>query len=181
MTHPLVEQLRFARAEWRRGLRGVSEADGARRLEPMNSIGWIVAHLAWHEQRYWLTRLAGETPQPVLNEVAPSGGPATTPSLKAMLKAWSIVTAAADPHLDALDESALQERLPGAPPRLMGNALLRVTYHYWFHTGEILAIRQLMGHPNRPEYVGNIDERAPYRAAADPGPEAPGTASRKGR
>ena len=27
MTHPLVEQLRFARYEWRRGLRGVPEAD----------------------------------------------------------------------------------------------------------------------------------------------------------
>jgi hypothetical protein len=28
MTHPLVEQLRFARSEWRRALRGIPEADG---------------------------------------------------------------------------------------------------------------------------------------------------------
>jgi hypothetical protein len=168
VTHPLVEQLRFARSEWRRGLRGVPEADGSRRLEPMNSISWIVAHMAWHEQRYWLTRLAGVTPQPILNEVAASGGPATTPSLTAMLKAWKTVTTTADPHLDALDETSMQVSLPGSPPRLMGNALLRVTYHYWFHTGEILAIRQLLEHPNRPEYVGNIDERAPYRGLASP-------------
>jgi hypothetical protein len=167
MTHPLVDQLRFARAEWRRGLRGVSEPDGLRRLEPMNSIGWIVGHMAWHEQRYWLTRLAGETPEPILNEVAASGGPMTTPSLKDMLRAWKVVTTTADPHLDALEEAGMQVSLPGSPPRLMGNALLRVTYHYWFHTGEILAIRQLMDHPNRPEYVGNIDERAPYRLVAD--------------
>jgi hypothetical protein len=163
MTHPLVEQLRFARAEWRRGLRGVPEADGLKRFEPMNSIGWIVGHMAWHEQRYFLTRLVGETPEPILNEVAASGGPTTTPSLKAMLKAWASVTAAADPRLDALDEAAMLARLPGSPARQMGTAILRVTYHYWFHTGEILAIRQLLDHPHRPEYVGDIDRRAPYR------------------
>jgi hypothetical protein len=163
MTHPLVEQLRFARYEWRRGLRGVPEADGLRRFEPMNSIGWIVGHMAWHEQRYWLTRLAGETPEPILNEVAASGGPMTTPSLKAMLKAWAHVTSAADPHLDALDEAAMLGGLTGSPPRQTGTAILRVTYHYWFHTGEILAIRQLLDHPHRPEYVGDIDGRAPYR------------------
>ncbi|MCI0582245.1 MAG: DinB family protein [Chloroflexi bacterium] len=163
MTHPLVEQLRFARHEWRRGLRGVPEADGRRRLEPMNSIGWIVAHMAWHEQRYWLTRMAGETLEPTLNELAASGGPATTPSLRAMLKAWNAVTAASDPRLDALDETAMLTHLPGSPPRQLGTAILRVTYHYWFHTGEILAIRQLVGHPHRPEYVGDLDGRAPYR------------------
>jgi hypothetical protein len=164
MTHPLVEQLRFARSEWQRGLRGVPEADGFRRFEPMNSIGWIVAHMAWHEQRYWLTRLAGDTPVPILNEVAANGGPATTPSLKAMRKAWSTVTAAADPHLDALDETAMQRSLPGSPPRAYGNAIHRVTYHDWFHTGEILAIRQLFDHQRRPEFVGNIDDQAPYRS-----------------
>ena len=165
MTHPLVEQLRFARSEWQRGLRGVPEADGLRRFEPMNSIGWIVAHMAWHEQRYWLTRLTGETPAPILNQVAPNGGPATTPSLKAMRKAWATVTTAADPYLDALDEAAMQRDLPGSPPRTYGNAILRVTYHYWFHTGEIHAIRQLLDHRRRPEFVGNIDDQAPYRPA----------------
>ena len=62
-THPLVEQLRVTRSEFRRGLRGTPEADGRRRLEPMNSIGWIVAHMAWHEQRYWLTRAQELTPR----------------------------------------------------------------------------------------------------------------------
>ena len=75
-TLPLVEQLRFTRSEFRRGLRGTPEADAVRRLEPMNSIGWIVAHMAWHEQRYWLTRGLGETPRPELNEIAANGGPA---------------------------------------------------------------------------------------------------------
>jgi hypothetical protein len=144
----------------------VPEVDGFRRFEPMNSIGWIVGHMAWHEQRYWLTRLAGRTPEPILNEVAANGGPATTPSLAAMLAAWKRVTAAADAELDAFDEPAMLVRLPGSPPRQVGTAILRVTYHHWFHTGEILAIRQLLDHPNRPEYVGDIDRRAPYRGTS---------------
>ncbi|MBI2763456.1 MAG: DinB family protein [Chloroflexi bacterium] len=164
MTHPLVEQLRFARSEFSRGLRGVPEADGYRRLEPMNSIGWIVAHMAWHEQRYWLTRLAGTTPVPSVNEIAPNGGPATTPSLRAMLGAWKAITTAADPHLDRLDEQTMSGSLPGLPPRNTGSAVLRVTYHYWFHTGELMAIRQLLHHPRRPDFVGDIDAQAPYRA-----------------
>jgi hypothetical protein len=36
-------------------------------------------------------------------------------------------------------------------------------YHYWFHIGEILAIRQILGHPALPEFVGNIESRATYR------------------
>ena len=162
---PLVVQLRFTRSEFRRGVRGTPEADGARRLEPMNSIGWIVAHMAWHEQRYWLTRRLEQTPRPELNEIAANGGPATTPSLKAMIEAWGAVTAAADPWLDGLGDIDLTAALPGAGPRrTIGSALQRVTYHYWFHTGEILAIRQVLGHRRLPEFVGNIDDEAPYRA-----------------
>jgi hypothetical protein len=165
---PIVEQLRFTRSEWSRALRGIPEADGVKRFQPLNSISWIVGHLAWHEQRYWLTRLVDATPVPALNELVASGGPATTPPLADMVKAWKKITKAADPHLDGLRPADLQRSLPGSPPRLIGNALRRVTYHYWFHIGEILAIRQLLDHPNRPEFVGNIDDRAPYR----PEPEA---------
>ena len=167
MPHPLVDQLRFTRAEWLRALKGVPEADGTRRIQPMNSIGWIVGHLAWHEQRYWLTRLAGETPVPVLNELVASGGPPTTPPLRDMLRAWKMITKAADPHLDRLATADLVGRLPGSPARQVGNAIRRVTYHYWFHIGEILAIRQLLDHPRRPEFVGNIDDRAPYRPESE--------------
>lgn len=164
MTHPLVEQLRFARSEWRRALRGVPEADGLRRFEPLNSIGWIVAHLAWHEQRYWLTRLSGITPEPIVDEVAAYGRPANTPSLRAMRRAWNHVIAEADPRLDSLTEADMTMSLPGSPTRLIGNAIFRVTYHYWFHIGEIVAIRQLLDHPNRPEFVGDLEARAPYRS-----------------
>ena len=164
--HPLVEQLRFTRSEFKRGLRGTPAPDGARRLEPMNSIGWIVAHMSWQEQRYFLTRAQGSTPLPELNEIAPNGGPATTPPLRAMLRAWSEVTAASDAWLAKLDDAALLGPLDGpGPRRTVGSAIQRVTYHYWFHTGEILAIRQVLGHRRLPEFVGNIDDEAPYRTA----------------
>lgn len=163
MAHPLVDQLRFARRELLRAVDGVSEADGARRFGPMNSIGWIVAHLGWQEQRYWLTRLAGETPQPTLEAVAPNGGPPTTPSLAEMLSAWRAVTSAADPALDDFDEAALARSLPGMPPRGIGSSLHRIIDHYWFHIGEISAVRQLLEDPDRPEFPGNVDAEAPYR------------------
>jgi hypothetical protein len=163
-VHPLVEQLRFTREEWLRALRGVPEEDGFRRLEPINSIGWIVGHLAWQEQRYFVARAQGHLPLPILDEVAASGGPPSTPSLKEMLADWKVVTAEADVWLDSLTTVGLLKPLP--PPgnsRTAGDAIRRTTYHYWFHIGEILAIRQLLGHPHRPEYVGNIEKRAPYR------------------
>ncbi|MFN2484803.1 MAG: DinB family protein [Candidatus Limnocylindria bacterium] len=127
--HPLVEQLRFTRGEWLRGLRGVKEEEALRRIQPMNSIGWIVGHLAWQEQRYWLTRARGEMPLPELNRTVRSGGPATTPALSEMLAAWRAVTAAVDPWLDGLTTEALLDGLPGTPPRSIGDSLRRVTYH----------------------------------------------------
>jgi hypothetical protein len=38
-----------------------------------------------------------------------------------------------------------------------------MTFHYWFHIGEILAIRQMLGQGRLPEYVGNLEAKAPYR------------------
>jgi DinB family protein len=165
-AHPLVEQLRFTRSEFRRGLRGTPAPDALRRVEPMNSIGWIVAHMSWHEQRSFLTRAQGLTPRPELNEIAPNGGPATTPPLGRMLRTWTEVTSAGDAWLATLDGEAMLGPLGGpGPRRTIGSAIQRVIYHYWFHTGEILAIRQVLGHPRLPEFVGNIDDEAPYRTA----------------
>jgi DinB family protein len=166
MAHPLVDQLRFTRSEWLRGLEGVPEADGIVRLEPMNSISWIVYHMAWHEQLNFLTRLQGQTPVPEAIELAATGGPASTPPLADALAAWHTITRAGDAALDRLDTAAMESSMPDAPtPRTIGSTLLRVTYHYWSHIGEISAIRQMLGHDSPPEFVGAIDTEAPYRSA----------------
>jgi hypothetical protein len=167
MAHPLVDQLRFTRSEWLRALDGIPEADGAQRLQPMNSIGWIVSHLAWHEQLSFLTRLAGVTPVPAANEHGVSGEPASTPPLSRAMETWRAVVAAADPALEQLDTAALEAWLPRTrqpQTRIVGSAVQRVTYHYWVHIGEIISIRQILGHTDVPEFVGDIDGEAPYRA-----------------
>lgn len=74
---------------------------------------------------------------------------------------------AADPWLEALTTEKLLEQvvIEGQPrPYIFGSLLPRVIYHYWYHTGENLAIRQMLGHVDLPEFVGDIDHEAPYQA-----------------
>jgi hypothetical protein len=166
MTHPLVLQLHFARSEFARGLSGVSEDEAARRFMPMNSISWIVGHLAWQEQRNWLTRAQSRTPLPQLNELVAYGRPATTPSLTEMWQSWQTVVAAADSYLDALTTETLQQpMLYNGQPSIyaIGTVLQRHIYHYWYHLGECMALRQLLGHDALPEFVGDIHHHAPFQ------------------
>ncbi len=166
MTHPLIDQFRFTRREWLRGLESIPEEDAKRHFGPMNCISWNVGHLAWHEQRYWLQHAQGRVLFPVLNELYAYQAPMSTPSLEEMLAMWHQVTHAADPYLDSLTTEQLQTELlrEGKPVgQTVGSALRRVTYHYWYHIGEIQAIRQMLGQTNLPESVGDIEIEAPYR------------------
>lgn len=166
MAHPLIDQFRFTRSEWLHGLQGVSEQDAAHHFAPMNCISWMVGHLAWQEHRYWLDRAQGKVLFPQLNDMYAGGAPMSTPSFEEMLGIWRAVTSAADPFLDTLTTGGLCEELlrEGQPiGQSVGSALRRNTYHYWYHLGEILAIRQMLGHKDLPEYVGEIELEAPYR------------------
>lgn len=163
--HPLVTQLRFARSELRRCLEGVSGEDARHRFEPMNCISWIVGHLADQEQFYWSIWAQGKTVVPGLNEKVGFGRPPSTPPLEEMWAAWRAITDAADAFLDTLTIENLGTYLDwrGKPVReSVGTLLLRNTYHYWFHCGEAHAIRQMLGHTDLPQFVGNMSE-ALYR------------------
>ena len=165
MTHPLVDQFRFTRSEWLRGLEGLTEEEAACHFGQMNSISWTVGHLAWHEQRTFLQRPQNTILFPQLNERFAYGAPMSTPSLKEMLEIWHAVTDAVNPYLDTLTtQGLLTELLLNGEPvgQSRGSALRRITYHYWYHIGEIQAIRQMLGHMNLPEYVGDIETEAPY-------------------
>ena len=92
----------------------------------------------------------------------------SAPALDAAWEAWHAITAAADPWLDTLTIEQLRAQQPVTIDGqqycfTFGSLMQRVIYHYWYHTGENMAIRQLLGHSNLPEFVGNIDEEAPYR------------------
>lgn len=165
MTHPLVLQLRFTRSEFLRGIKGITEKEASKRFLPMNCISWNVGHLAWQEQRYFLSFGQGLTPFPEIAKNFAYGSPASTPSLKEMLSAWKIITKASDPWLDTLTSQMLEENVISNGKRIQykyGNLLQRVIYHYWYHLGENMAIRQNLGHKKLPQFVGSIDRKAPY-------------------
>lgn len=164
-SHPLVDQLHFARAEFVRCLQGVSEEDAVRRILPMNSLSWMVGHLANQEHRYWVIAAQGENLYPELNDLVGTGRPASTPPLAEMWEAWQGVTSTADRFLEKIDTASLEQYLTwnGKPMRYStGTLLLRNIYHYWFHTGEANAERQVLGHSNVPQFVGDMSAAA-YR------------------
>jgi len=171
MPHPLVIQLRFTRGEFHRALKNVTPEEAVRRFEPINCISWIIGHLAWQEQLYWLTHPQGLTPAPEVNACA-SGQPSSTPPLDEMWASWRTVTQAADAWLDTLDSAQLTTHTlarikPHKPYKeSIGTRLRRTTYHYWYHIGESQAIRQLLGHTGLPSFVGDIGDKAPYIAEA---------------
>ena len=170
MVHPLVLQLRFARSEFRRGLAGLTDEEARRRFAPMNCISWTIGHLAWQEQRYWLGLAQGRTLLPEVSEMFASGGPSSTPGLAEMWEAWEMITGAADLWLEGITPQKLEELvvLEGKPSRfLFGSLLLRMIYHYWFHLGECMAVRQMLGHGDLPQFVGDIDGQAPYGGGWD--------------
>ncbi len=166
MVHPLVSQLQFARAEFRRSLEGVTEEEGRRVFAPINCISWMVGHLAVQEQRYWCDLAQGKVVAPRVYDAAMSGKPSTTPSLNEMMSDWLAITEAADDFLAELTVERLQEHFSqnGKPVReSIGSMLYRNIYHYWFHNGEAQAVRQLLGHTDLPQFVGPFGEDAQYR------------------
>jgi hypothetical protein len=165
MPHLLVAQLRFARSELVRCLDGISAEDAVKRLGPMNCISWIVGHLANQENAYWVLVAQGQQLVPGLNDLVGFGKPASTPPLDEMWTAWRTVTSAADRYLDTLTPELMQTHLTwqGKPrPESIGTMLQRNFYHYWFHIGEAHAIRQMLGHPDLPQFVGDMSGAA-YR------------------
>jgi DinB superfamily len=94
MPHPLVARLRFTRDEFVRGLTGLTDEEARRRFLPINSIGWMIGHLAWQEQRNWLTRAQGQILRADLNECVANGKPASMPPLEEMYTALNFAGAA---------------------------------------------------------------------------------------
>ena len=83
-----------------------------------------------------------------------------------MWQAWRPITEAGDPFLDSLTTEMMPTYLTGTGEpdgETIGTRLLRTTYHYWYHTGESQAIRQMLGHTNLPQFVGDMDGAGEYR------------------
>jgi hypothetical protein len=153
---PLVTQLRFTRSEWVRGLKTVTAEEAARRVGPINPIAWMIGHLAWQEQLYWLDRAQGTIVAPEVRRFG-YGKPPAVPPLEEAWEWWHAVTAAADPYLDGLTTARLTRPWKRESSREgPGTKLHRTTYHYWFHLGESQAVRQMLGHRKLPDFVGDF-------------------------
>ena len=167
MSHSLVKQLRFTRSEFIRAVKGIREEDAQKRILPMNCISWNIGHLAWQEQQYFLVYGQGRLLIPEISKNFAYGASASTPALSDVLAAWKAITQAADFWLDTLTSETLLGNVisKGKPIKYTyGNLLQRVIYHYWYHLGENMAIRQQLGHEHLPQFVGDIDGKAPYQA-----------------
>jgi uncharacterized damage-inducible protein DinB len=165
MAHPLVVQMRFTRSEFKRALAGLNETDACRRVPPMNCMSWNIGHLAWQEQLNWLTRMQGYTPLPYLNELVAYEQPTSTPPLAQMWEAWQTVVQLVDPFLDTFTTQKLAEVVHVDEEQRVytpGVVLQRIIYHYWYHLGETMAMRQMLGQADLPEFVGEIELEAPY-------------------
>jgi hypothetical protein len=165
MIHPLVQQLRFTRSEFVRCLGGISEEDGIRRFKPMNCISWMIGHLASQENTYWVLGAQKVEMATDLRELVGTGRPPSTPPLKDMWEVWKMITEAADDYLNGITQEILESYLEWGGRRRqesVGTLLLRNIYHYWFHLGEAHAVRQILGHKNLPQFVGDMTQAA-YR------------------
>jgi hypothetical protein len=160
MAHYLVRQLRFARSEFARCLEGVTEAEGQQHIGKMNSLGWIVGHLANHEHFLWVRAAQGKELYPGLTDLVGYGKPASTPSVEEMWETWRAISTCADDYLETLTGEIMGETLEldgKAFRENIGTCLMRNTYHIWFHLGEAHAIRQGLGH-SPPDFVGPFGE-----------------------
>ena len=159
MEHPLFTQLKFARSEFMRCIAGITDAEALVRHGQMNCISWIIGHMANQEQTYWLLLGQDKLLHPNLNSLVGTGKPASTPPLAEMLDVWYSVTNETDDYLQTVTPELLQTHFVykgQSRPESVGTMLYRNIYHYWFHTGEAHAIRQMLGHTDLPQYVGNM-------------------------
>ncbi len=159
--HPLVTQLRFARSEMARCLDGVTAEDATKRLGTSNCLSWIVMHLATQEQWFWVDVAQGRAVVDGLGKRFGFGAPPSTPDYEEALGVWRAVAEAADPYLDTIDDAVAATRFTLEDGRMrddIGTMLLRNIWHYWYHTGEAHMIRQQLGHPALPEFIGRMSD-----------------------
>ena len=165
MTHKIVEHLWFAREKWLTGYETLSAKDAVSRHGDANSPSWMVGHLAYFEQLTWCKLAQGKT---VTEQVKPYGfgKPATTPPLEEVLPLWRQIMPVCDVYLSTLTEADMRTFLkwPNGKPFWddIGTTILRHTWHYWYHLGEMQALRSAMGHKNLGPYIGGISPFGQY-------------------
>jgi hypothetical protein len=155
MPHPIVQMLQFARSEFERGLEGLTDEEARHRPaksdgSSMNCITFTIGHLADQEWRLFVRGVGG----PVNDQLErfATGRPALEVPLADVLGLWNDAKTRADEWLLNASEEDLT-RSTDDWFEDQGICVMRTTYHYFFHAGEINATRQLLGHPEIP-FIG---------------------------
>lgn len=133
----------------------LSSEDAERRVGTASPISWSVAHCT-HMVDSWLNVNFQEAePHGFLNGDTFRKGAAGDPlDWDAVQSAVCEVREAASGYLESLREDHLEERIPytgsiaalreiGFSPRY---AMMRIAAHHYFHIGEIVAVRNALGH-----------------------------------
>ena len=159
MYQPL-ELARFTISEFERGLEGIGAEEARVRLKKadgseMNAVSWAVAHIA----RHWLARTRPRQ-QLDFRPQDPTNPPPLTDALAWLAEGKALV----ERTLGDVDSQVLSQTGEGEREN-RGTALLRAVLHTWFHTGEINAIRQLLGHAEI-GFVGNAKGNLEWRGGA---------------
>jgi hypothetical protein len=127
----------------------------------MNCLSWFIGHLAVQENFYWVYMGQGKTIHADLNDRVGYGKSPTTPPLKEMMETWRDITREADTYLDVISLDLMETHIEFDDKQsreTIGTMLLRNMYHYWFHTGEAHAVRQMLRHKDLPDFVGNMSD-----------------------
>ena len=151
--HTLVQMLELSRKEFERNLHGLTDEDARKRIEPMNCISWIIAHIANQHHMFFLVWPQGRDPDPRYANYG-YGSPASQPPLDEAMSLWHDACKDTEPWLQNATSESLQEISPSplTNGESWGTLLVRCIFHTWCHLGEISSIRQILGH-RPPQFV----------------------------
>ena len=151
--HTLVQMHYLTRKEFERNLVGLTDEDARKRIEPMNCISWIIAHVACQHQIFFVDWPQGRDIDP---RYLPYnyGAPPSQPPLEEAMTLWRDACKESDAWLQAATAESLQDKLAFTTPENenWGTLLVRSIFHTWCHLGEISSIRQILGH-RPPQFV----------------------------
>ena len=151
--HTLVEMYDITRKEFERNLRGLTDEDARKRIEPMNCVSWIIAHVAWQQHAFFVDWPQGKESDPRYKRFG-TDSPASQPTLAEAMTLWRDACDKADVLLRAATKDSLQLQGSLTSPEVEngGTLIVRCIFHTWCHLGEISSIRQILGH-RPPEFV----------------------------
>ena len=151
--HTLVDMLYLSRQEFERNLNGLNDEDARKRIEPMNCISWIIAHVAQQNHAFFVAWPQGKEVESRYNPYG-YGQPASQPILEEALALWRDACGASEEWLQAVTNNALRQipAVTSIQGEDFGTLMVRCIFHTWCHIGEISSIRQILGH-KPPQFV----------------------------